>query len=202
MSIIQLPKYPIQGYEDLSPEEASERLHRKKNTPIAPDIEYPSYRFRPYPCALYRQWTDEARERELMRVSAKYMLDMQKRSDVLTAESLVGQFETRLVGEADYIEHRDSDEVISQIRERNDKAKADLLEQGWAERPDLVKEAAAKLRMKVATLAAERQFEDRRLGEKAAAELEAIDDASEDHVVDVPAARRELRERGALKKDK
>ena len=36
MSVALLPRYPIPGYEDVSPEEAAELLHQAKNKPEQP----------------------------------------------------------------------------------------------------------------------------------------------------------------------
>lgn len=202
MSIALLPKYQIVPGED--PEVTAARLHAKKNRAVnaADDLEFPPYRFRPYPTCVYREWSEDARELEILRIAARHALDLEKRRDRITAESQVGLYESKLVGATDYHEHWDHDEVISELREKNDKALAAALEDGWAERPELVKDATRRKQIKLATAAAERQYEDRRLSPEAAAELERVDDAADDHVVDVLATRKTLTEQGKLNKEK
>lgn len=202
MSVVLLPKYQIVPGED--PEVTAARLHARKNKPVnqAEDIDYPSYRFRPFPRAMYREWTEDRRERELSRIAGKHALDLEKRNDRWQAESLLGEYETALVGVADYIEHGDRDEVVSELRERNEREQSIRKTEGWADHPNEVKAATRRMQMTLATAAAERAHEDRNLGERATSELEAVDDAADDHVVDVSATRKELKERGKLPKDK
>lgn len=198
MSVVLLPRYPLPGQrEHEDPEAAAMRMHVKKNKAINPaeDLEFPAYRFRPYPTAMYRKWDEEKRELEILRVAGRNALDLEKRRDQLIAEGLVGQYETINVGVTDYIEHDDRDEVISEIRERNDKQHQAMLEQGWADSPDQV--AAAYMAHRRRTLSeptAERLYEDRRLSDAAKAEASAIEDAAADHVIDIPEERRRQRD--------
>lgn len=202
MSVALLPKYQIVPGED--PDITAAKLHAKKNRPANPaeDLEFPAYRYRPYPRVVYRQWDDEDRDRELMRVAGKQMLDLEKKRDRYTAEALVGEHETRGVGVIDYEPHDTGDEILSALRERNDKEFASLLEQGWADSPDGVRAATRRVQMRVAASAADRWNDDAKLGEKAKAELEAIDAAADDHVVDVPETRKQLQAEGKLPKEK
>lgn len=206
MSVVMLPKYLPEGAaENETAEEASARLHIEENRPLgAPKgMRFPPYVYTPYPRAVYRDWDPDDRENEVMRIAGKHMLDLEKRRDRLTADQLVGQYETRNIGVIDFVRHSNNTlDVISELRERNDKEFKAALEEGWAETPSGVKDAKRRMQMRVATLAAERQFDDRHLGEQAARELEAIDDAASDHVVNVEETRRELQDAGKLPKGK
>lgn len=201
MSVILLPKFRINADED--PEVTAARLHRRKNTPVSQgdnDQEYPRYRFYPYPTAMYRKWDPKIYERELYKIAGKSALNLNLPHERQIAEDMLGEYETKNVGQFDcHVEGDNDPEVISEIRERNIREHQAMIEAGWADRPDGVKAAHRALEMRVAQQAAERQFEDRHLGEKAAAELEAIDDASEPHVVNVPETRKQLQAEGKLK---
>lgn len=80
--------------------------------------------------------------------------------------------------------------VNPQLRERNDRERAEKAAQGWADHPNGIKDAQEVVRAAVRQAAAERAFDDRHLGEQARAELEAVEDAAEDHVLDVPAPKK------------
>lgn len=209
MSVTMLPKYTPEGaLAGESAEVAAERLHRKKNKPANPadDLEFPAYQFFPYPTALYRKWDEDAREDEVYRVAGRLTLDLEKRRDRQIADRLVGDFETRNVGSIDFVrrggERSNAIEVVSELRERNIREHQTLLEEGWSDTPGGVKEATRRVQIKLATAAAERQGEDMRLGEKAKAELEAIDDAAPDHVVNVAETRKQLQGEGKLPKER
>jgi hypothetical protein len=209
MSVAMLPKYKPEGALDYeTAEEAAERLHLKKNKPANPveDMDFPAYRFFPYPTAIYRKWNEDDREQELYRIAGRYNLDLEKRRDRFQVEQLVGEFETRNVGVIDFIRTgqgvKQSIEIVSELREKNEREHKALLDQGWADSPAGVKDATRRMQMKVATLAAEREYTDRNLGEKAMTELRAVDDAADDHVVDVPETRKQLQAEGKLPKEK
>ena len=70
----------------------------------------------------------------------------------------------------------------------SDEEKQEWVARGWCDSPAAVQDAENAYQERVARQAAERAFDDRRLGDGARAELDAIDDASEDHVVVVPEA--------------
>lgn len=206
MSVVLMPKqYAPQGaFENETPEEAAARLHAKKNKPVNPveDMDFPAYRYRPYPRAVYRKWNEDDRENEIYKVAGKNMLNLEQKRDRFTAEALVGTFETRLVGAVDYTPLDRGDEVNSTLRERNDKEFAALIDEGWAETPDGVKAATTRMQIRKATAAAERIHDDRHLGEQAAAELDVIDSAADDHVINVAETRKQLQAEGKLPKEK
>lgn len=98
-----------------------------------------------------------------------------------------GEIVSILVGIED---HPPNAVVNPQLRARNDREQAEKAAQGWATSPGGVKDAQEVVRAAVRQAAAERAFDDRHLGEQARAELEAAEDASEDHVLDVPAPKK------------
>lgn len=155
MSVVTFPKYQING---LDAEAESARLHYKKNQPDRPDIDFPPYRFMPFPCALYRREGDE--------------------------------IVNRLCGVNDY----DGDgNLVEALRQRNEAQLAALLGDGWVDTPADVNKARRAAELDIARAAAMSAYEDKNLGEKARAEREAVDLASDDHVVDVPTAREKNR---------
>lgn len=202
MSVALLSKYQIVPGED--PEVTAARLHAKKNKPANPaeDLEFPAYRYRPYPRAVYREWDADEREIEVYRIAGKNALSLDNKRDRYTADALVGKYETKQVGMTDFETLQNGDEVISSLRERNDKEFASLLDQGWSETPDGCKAAKARMNRILGEAAAVRWNDDAHLGEKAKAELTAIDDASDNHVVDVPEARKQLQAEGKLPREK
>lgn len=157
MSVVQLPKYLINGRDA---EQEATRLHFKKNRPDQPEIEFPAYRYMPFPKAMYRRKGDD--------------------------------IESALVGVNDYT---DDGELNEQLREKNEAAVHDRLADGWAHSPGQIDAAKRALEMDIAKAAAERAYEDRHLGDKARVELEKIEDAADDHVVNVPEAKRSLVDR-------
>lgn len=208
MSVALLPKLRPEGaHDDETAEEASERLHNKKNKPANPveDMDFPPYRFFPYPTAVYRKWDVDEREQELYKVAGRNNLDLDKRRDRFTAEALVGDYETRNVGVTDFTRSGRNGvnvEISSELRERNDREYAAMLEQGWASSPSGVKDATRRLQIKLATAAAEREGEDQHMGEKAYAEMRAVDDAADNHVVNVSETRKQLQAEGKLPKER
>ncbi len=180
MSVIGLPKYLPEGaYEDETPEEAATRLHLEHNTVPKPPVRFTPTERKEFPYALYREWPDVERYKQERRVELQYGMDLNNPR------------EARLI--AEMIPPYDSCFALDENDRREKKA------QGWADSPQDMKAAARRLEQEIAKAAAERQYRDRRLSPKAAAELEAIDDAADHHVVDVPETRKELEHAGALK---
>lgn len=98
-----------------------------------------------------------------------------------------GEIVTCLVGVEDT---DDRGNVNPQLRERNDRAKAEKSANGWADHPDGIKDAQEIVRAAVRLAAAERAFDDQHLSDGARAELEAAEAEAEDHVLDVPAPKK------------
>ncbi|HMJ82716.1 MAG TPA: hypothetical protein VK504_06095 [Vicinamibacterales bacterium] len=203
--VAMLSKYQIVPGED--PEVTSLRLHLKKNRPVnqAEELGYeaPGYVFTPYPTAMYRDWDPDEREDEIIKVAGKQMLDLDKRRDRQTAEQLVGKFQTRNVGKIDFVRVGDQIEVISEIRERNDREHKALLDEGWADSPKDVPAAKRRFEMRTSALpAAQVLYEDRHLGEQAKREFDAVNEAADDHVTNVEETRKQLTDAGKLPKPK
>lgn len=186
MSVIALPKYEIEVDGRLmTADEAATRLHFKKNQPERPDIDFPPYQFRPFPTCVYREWSESAREREVLAVAGRLSLDLEKRADLARAAREVAEYESRQIGVED---HPVGGVVNPQLRARNVQELAQALENGWAETPDGVKGAKDRINKAVALAAAHRAYDDRHLGEQAQRELDAIEATADNHVVDVPIA--------------
>lgn len=203
--VVMLSKYQIVAGED--PEVTALRLHMKKNRPVDQaeemGMEFPAYRFTPYPTAMYRDWEGDERENEIHRLSAKHMLDLEKRRDRLAVEAMVGPYKTINVGIVDFVRYPDHDDVISEVRERNEREHAARLEEGWADRPADVRAAKRAFEIRTAAApAAQTIYEDRHLSPAAKAEFDAINEAASDHVVNVADTRKQLQDSGALPKGK
>lgn len=191
-----LPKFPIPGYEHLDPEAASKLLHDRRNKPYSAALQqvedglmvFPPYRFRPFPASLYRHWNEANKRRELMRRAGAAGISPADDRQMLMLEDSLPPYETQTIGVHDF---DDNDHVIERLRERNE---ADLLiaqGQGWATTPGGVKAAERRANDAIANAAAERTYDDRRVGGIAREELDAIEAASDEHVVDIPEARRD-----------
>lgn len=185
MSVAELPKFKIDPNSPLSAEEQSLRLHFKKNQPEKPDIDFPPYRFMPYPAAMYREWTEANRKLELRRIAGRLSLNLSNPIDFERADVELAEYESRQVGVRDV---DDDGHVDQQLRDKNDADHRVLLGQGWADTPSGVKDAKDKQNKALALAAAHRNYEDRNMGELAKAEAEAIDDAADDHVPEIPQA--------------
>ena len=153
----------------------SDRLHFLKNKPEVPTIDgepivYPPYAYQPFPACLYGPWTDVRRRNELLQIARIEQLDLTKPLEREKAEFLIPEWDSREV--------------------RNDREKQDWLDQGWAESPADVKGAQTRYLDRIAHAAAERAFDDRRMGDGAKAEMTAAERAAEDHVLDLPAPKR------------
>lgn len=105
---------------------------------------------------------------------------------VYREHSETGELESRLVGRMDFLEG----EVHAALRAQNEREHRDALAAGWVDKPDQVRSAKDRANKAIALAAAERAYDDRRLGDKAKRELEALEDAADDHVVDVPAPKK------------
>ena len=123
-----LPKYPIPGMEHLDPDEAALKLHHKKNRAVRPedDMEFPPYRFRPFPCALYRDWNEVNRRAEIRRRAVSMGVSLDDDRGMQHVEDAIEPYETALCGVHDYDQ---DDAIISQLRERNEKELAAKLDQ-------------------------------------------------------------------------
>jgi len=187
--VMQLPKYAIPGMEHLDPEVAALRLHNRKNRAVNPadEMEFPPYRFRPFPVAVYRDWDETARRRELYKRASAAGISLSDERQIQLIEDTMEEWETLLIGVHDFDER---DDVMPQLREENERKLAWHLSHGWVAKPDDIRSAKDRLNKMVARAAAERAYDDRHLGPQAAAELEAIEDAADDHVVEVPEAPR------------
>lgn len=203
--VVMLSKYQIMPGED--PEVTATRMHLKKNRAINPaeefGMEFPPYRFAPYPTAMYRDWDPDERENEIHKMAGKYALNLELRRDRLEAETRVGPYRTILVGAIDYVRVGDREEVLSEIRERNDREYAARLEEGWASEPGQVRAAKRAFEMRTSALpAAQIILEDRHLGDKGKAEFDQVNEAADNHVTDVSETRKQLQADGVLPKGK
>lgn len=188
-----LPKFPIPGYEGMSIEEASRALHDEMNTPFNEfkRLKFPKYVFRPFPVALYRHWNEAHKRREVIKMAGLAGVPLSDDRQMLALEDTVPEFETLLLGKHDYGEDGTVNEAL---RAKNDADLAIALGQGWATTPGGVKDAEARVNRRIADAAAERTHADRHLTGPAKAELDAIENASDLHVVEIPEARKgELR---------
>lgn len=189
MSVVSLPKYPIPGLEHLDPEEAALRLHNKKNQAVRPDEDmvFPPYKFRPFPVALYRDWDPANRRREVVRIANKAGVRLDDERQMQLIEDEIVEWETMQVGVHDYDEN---DDIVSALRERNERELAARLDAEWCSHPSELRAKKDQLNKRVALNAALRAGDDRHLGEQAQRELDAIEEAADDHVVEVPEVRR------------
>lgn len=203
--VVMLSKYQIVAGED--PEVTALRLHMKKNRPVNQademGMEFPAYRFTPYPTAMYHDWEGDERDNEIYKLAAKHNFDLEKRRDRMAVEAMVGPYKTINVGVIDFVRFEDHDDVISEVRERNDREHAARLEQGWADRPSDVRAARRAFEMRTSALpAAQTIYEDRHLSATAKAEFDAVNEAASDHVVNVSDTRKQLQDAGTLPKGK
>lgn len=153
----------------------ADRLHFLKNKPELPTIDgepivYPPWRMQPYPACVYGPWT-EARKRDcLLQIARIEQLDLTKPLEREKAEFLIPDWDSREV--------------------RTEREKQDWLDQGWADSPADVKAAQTRWLDRIAHAAAERAYDDRRMGEGAKAEMTAADRASDEHLLDLPAPKK------------
>ncbi len=187
MSVDVLPKFPIPGFEDMDPQEAANLLHEEKNTPFQAwreaRIKFPAYRYRPFPTCLYRHWTEVNKRRELMRLVGANGIPMDDTRQIQMLEDGIAEYETLPLGVNDVA---DDGTVNESLRAKNEAALLLAKGQGWANTPFEVKAAERRLNDAVANAAAERTWDDRHLGGVAREELNAVEAASDLHVVDIP----------------
>lgn len=74
--------------------------------------------------------------------------------------------------------------VKDEAEERN------FLSRGWADSPVTAEQAKERAEKAIATAAAERAYTDRNMSDAAKAEVAALEQATDDHVVDVPAPKK------------
>lgn len=153
-----------------------DRLHFLKNTPPVPEIngapmEFPPFEFRPFPQAMYGNWTDETKRNALRRMAVTLGLNLSSQSDYDTAESALPEFDSRLV--------------------ENEDEQRNWLSRGWANLPGEVKTMQNKLDELVFKEAAERAGRDNNMSAKAKTEFHAADVANGDFpLVDLPAPKK------------
>lgn len=189
-----LPKFPIPGYEHMSVEEASKKLHERRNKSYSAAmqqvddgiLDFPPYRFRPFPTSVYRHWDPAAKRREVMRLAGAQGVSLGDERGMLVIEDSVPLYETRTIGVHDFDA---DDDVMPRVRDRNEEDLRLAIGQGWATTPDGVKAAERRINDAIANAAAERTYDDRHLGELGRRELDAIEAASDVHVVEVPQAK-------------
>lgn len=189
MSDVQLlPRYPVPGYEHMTPEAAAEKLHAKKNRAVnsSEDVEFPPYIFRPFPTCLYRDWDPVARRLELRKLAGANAVNMSDERQMEMLEDMMPQHQTRVVGANDVDERGN---VNQQLREANQADMLVLLGQGWARSPEEIRSVVDAQNKEIALHAAVRAYDDRHVAGKAREELDRIEDAADDHVVEVPVAR-------------
>ncbi len=123
-----------------------------------------------------------------MRMAGQHGVSPADDRQMLMLEDMLPRYETKLIGVHDF---DDNDAIQPLKRERNEEDLRLAIGQGWATTPDGVKAAERRVNMAIADSAAERTYDDRHLGGKAKAELDAIEAASDLHVVEVPVARKD-----------
>lgn len=147
------------------------RLHAEKNAPSVSGqyshLKFPAYTYHPYPRDMYSPDYPAAREAltRAQRIPARSMETGERDAAVIQAER-----ELRLA-------------VMSVGDEAQE---SDAKNRGWSNTPDEAKAACERRARGVAQAAAEANYDDRHLGEKARAEREAIDADHDGHLVEVP----------------
>lgn len=196
MSVVELAKYPIitdprSPMFNRSPEEQAEYLHFKKNKPERPELEdafFPPYQFHPYPCAVYRDWSDATKQLELRRIAARLQVNLREPRDYTMCEYELPPYESKQLGVTD-AEFVDGEwRINQQLRDKNDSDHRIALGQGWATTPDGVRAAKDRQDKELALVTAHRHYEDRNLDGTAKAELAAVEDEADHHMPEVTAA--------------
>lgn len=176
---IQMPRYPIPGYEDFTPEEAAELLHYEKNRPEGPPSAVLRKHTRPYaelspeekmfPHAMYREWSEYDRNMARHRAAARLNINLRQNDpiELETVDAFIGAYDS--------------------VNARNQADMDQKLAQGWCKSPEEAKRAAFLSHRELATDAAVSYTDDRGiLSDKAMAERERIDDAAPDHIAEIP----------------
>jgi hypothetical protein len=170
--------YALPGYEGMDPDQAAELLHRKKNTVVAPDTDYliltgaikPAALLTPderaYPCAMYRDWSDDGRAKARARAAGRLQMNLANLLDLEAIDAHIGAFDSCLA--------------------LNETGKAILEGQGWRDSQDKAKALAFTQHRTLATDAALSMHDDRRLSPPARAQRDAVEDAAPDHVAEIP----------------
>ena len=188
MSVTLLPRYPLPGYEDMDPEEAAAALHQEKNRPEGPPSAVLRKVVRPwhtlseqekmFPFALYREWDPKARELARYRAAGKLNVNLANHNplELEIVDQHVGEWESI---NAISQEHMDG-----------------LLSRGWKKSIQEARDAAFLSHRQLATDAAVSNTDDRKiLSEKALAQRDAVEDAADEHITEIP--RTPIRRRGA-----
>lgn len=179
MSVTLLPRIPIEGYEDLSPEQAAELLHQEKNRPegipsaVLRKVTRPwhtlSEQEKMFPFALYREWEPKARDMARHRAAARMNINLAANNPI----------ELELVDQT--VGEWNSTNAISQ--EHMDQ----LLAAGWQKSIADARAAAFLSHRQLATDAAVSNTDDRKiLSEKALAHRDAVEDAADEHITEIP----------------
>lgn len=186
-----LPRYPVPGYEHLTPEEAASRLHNKKNRAVnaSEDVEFPPYRFMPFPTCLYRDWEPAARRLELRKLAGANAVNMSDKRQMDMLEDMMPQYQSMIIGVKDVDENG---QINQRLRDANESAMRLAQGQGWATSPNDVRSTKDAMNKEIALHAAVRAYDDRNVGGKAREELDRIEDAADEHVVDVQSARQSV----------
>lgn len=147
------------------------RLHNAKNAPWVKgpysDLIFPPYRYQQFPQMVYSaSYLDavQAYEEALM-VPARGSEDNARSLAILKAE-------------------RKKLEAVKTVHDGDELARA--LATGWYEGPEGAAKAKQAAQDAIALAAAERAYDDRNMGEKAKAEIDAFDEQSDDFVAVIP----------------
>lgn len=151
--------------------EEGARLHAEKNAPsvsgIYSHLKFPAYQFKPYPREMYSPDYPACREElaRAQRIPARGVDTADRDAAVLLAER-----ELRLTVKAVH----------------TDEQEAEAKNLGWSNTPDEAKAEKERRDRGTARSAAEANYDDRHLGEKARTEREAIDADHDGHLIEVP----------------
>ncbi len=156
-----------------NPDEGA-RLHAEKNAPWVAGaythLHFPPYQFRPYPKMLYHSSYGEAKDAydRALRIPARGTEDGARAQALLEAQRAL--------------------DASMRIVQTEDEAVA--LQGAWFDSPQAAAAAKEQWAQAIAQAAAESAYEDRRLGPAAKAERKAADEASDGHLVEIPAVRK------------
>ncbi len=161
------------------------RLHAEKNAPWVngtySHLRFPPYQFRAYPRMLYHPNYGDAKAayERAVRLPARGTEDAVRAQAMIEAQ-------------------RALDECMCIVQNQDEEA----ARQGtWFETPRDAAEAKEQWAQAIAQAAAESAYDDRRLGAAAKAERKAADEASDGHLVEIPARRKGGWPKGRSRKD-
>lgn len=181
MSVAMLPKYAPEGaYEGETPDETATRLHLEHNRPPQPPVKLQPSRLTEFPYAMYREWSQDDRDSQELRLALSRGLSLDNPREARIVALMIPPFDSCLA-------HSEQD-------------RANKRTEGWADSPNSMKAAKDSQNRRMFEAAGHRNFEDRHLTGPAKAEMQAVDDAADDHVLDVPKVRQELQDQGILPK--